>query len=86
MQKFSSFGRKKKKQTKIRHRMVMLEDLQLLYQYIEAVSKLCVWLYMDYNLKNFCSTFQVVSSCLQKININDCDCFLFANKKNYIFL
>ena len=29
MQKFSSFGRKKKKQTKIRHRMVMLEDLQL---------------------------------------------------------
>ena len=30
MQKFSSFGRKKKKQTKIRHRMVMLEGLQLL--------------------------------------------------------
>ena len=30
MQKFSSFGQKKKKQTKIRHRMVMLEDLQLL--------------------------------------------------------
>ena len=29
MQKFSSFGRKKK-QTKIRHRMVMLEGLQLL--------------------------------------------------------
>ena len=29
MQKFSSFGRKKKKQTKIRHRMVMLEGLQL---------------------------------------------------------
>ena len=29
MQKFSSFGRKKKKQTKIQHRMVMLEDLQL---------------------------------------------------------
>ena len=28
MQKFSSFGRKKK-QTKIRHRMVMLEGLQL---------------------------------------------------------
>ena len=28
MQKFSSFGRKKKKQTKIRHRMDMLEDLQ----------------------------------------------------------
>ena len=27
MQKFSSFGRKKK-QTKIRHRMVMLEGLQ----------------------------------------------------------
>ena len=30
MQKFSSFGRKKK-QTKIRHRMVMLEGLQLFY-------------------------------------------------------
>ena len=30
MQKFSSFGRKKKKQTKIQHRMVMLEDLQFL--------------------------------------------------------
>ena len=30
MQKFSSFGRKKKKQTKIRHRMVMLEGLHLL--------------------------------------------------------
>ena len=30
MQKFSSFGRKKKKQTKIRHRMDMPEDLQLL--------------------------------------------------------
>ena len=29
MQKFSSFGRKKKKQTKIRHRMVMLEGLQM---------------------------------------------------------
>ena len=29
MQKFSSFGRKQKKQTKIRHRMVMLEGLQL---------------------------------------------------------
>ena len=29
MQKFSSFGRKKKKQTKIRHGMVMLEGLQL---------------------------------------------------------
>ena len=29
MQKFSSFGRKKKNQTKIRHRMVMLEGLQL---------------------------------------------------------
>ena len=29
MQKFSSFGQKKKKQTKIRHRMVMLEGLQL---------------------------------------------------------
>ena len=29
MQKFSSFGRKKKKQTKIRHRMDMPEDLQL---------------------------------------------------------
>ena len=30
MQKFSSFGRKKK-QTKIRHRMVMLEDLQVIH-------------------------------------------------------
>ena len=30
MQKFSSFGRKKK-HTKIRHRMVMLEGLQLYY-------------------------------------------------------
>ena len=28
MQKFSSFGRKKKKQTKIRHRMDMPEGLQ----------------------------------------------------------
>ena len=31
MQKFTSFGRKKKKQTKIRHRMVMLEGLQLVF-------------------------------------------------------
>ena len=30
MQKFSSFGQKKKKQTKIRHRMVILRRLQLL--------------------------------------------------------
>ena len=33
MQKFSSFGRKKK-QTKIRHRMVMLEGLQFVRPWV----------------------------------------------------
>ena len=37
MQKFSSFGRKKKKQTKIRHRMVMLEGLQLYHIYLQMI-------------------------------------------------
>ena len=38
MQKFSSFGRKKKKQTKIRHRMVMLEGLHL-YPFLSGIKK-----------------------------------------------
>ena len=39
MQKFSSFGRKKKKQTKIRHRMVMLRHLQLLQIFTSSIEK-----------------------------------------------
>ena len=42
MQKFSSFGRKKK-QTKIRHRMVMLEDLQLSHVAQSFVGAMQYW-------------------------------------------
>ena len=50
MQKFSSFGRKKKKQTKIRHRMVMLEGLQLYAEGILPCSNKVIYLSVPRNI------------------------------------